>query len=176
MKNILLIILVAFNATLAAQVRSRACDAEDIRVDELGNVYLLHESRIELLDRELEVVQVYNPSVVERIHHVDVSRSLRPMVFYRDQGKIVYLDNTLNEHNEPIDLYRSNFQRVEAAGVSVDNHIWLYDAGQIELYRLDQNLKIIQRSGNLGNWIEGDTHFQFVREIDDLVYLFGEAG
>ena len=150
--------------------------AKSVEVDELGQIFLVYDNQVDLLSKDLEVQQVYHPFFRDDIHSVDVSRALRPLVFYRDQGRLVYLDNTLSEHNEPIDLYSLEFLNVTATGASADNHVWIFDTATLELYRLDQRLNVTQRSGSLGNWLKGEVSFDHIREVNDQVYMYGESG
>ena len=151
-------------------------DASSFALDELGNSYLVSANRVEMYDPQGELLFVYNPSFTNRIDGIDVSRALRPMIFFKDQGFLQYLDNTLSEQNALVDLYALPFGRVELVGASADNHVWVFDSVNLELFRLDKSLSIVSRSGNLGSWFSGEIDFINLREYQDRVFLAGQSG
>jgi len=151
-------------------------DAHGFEVDDLGNVYFVSANRVDMYSATGELLFVYNPSFTNRISHLDVSRALRPLVFFKDQGMLQYLDNTLSEQNDLVDLYRQPFGRVELVAASVDNHVWVFDSVNMELSRLDKSLSVVSRSGNLGSWIAADSEFVDLREYQDELYLIGRSG
>jgi hypothetical protein len=151
-------------------------DASSFALDELGNSYLVSANRVEMYDPQGELLFVYNPSFTNRIDDIDVTRALRPMIFFKDQGFLQYLDNTLSEQNALVDLYALPFGRVELIGASADNHIWVFDSVNLELLRLDKSLSIVSRSGNLGSWFSGEMDFFELREYQDRVFLAGNSG
>ena len=173
----LILILVILSASAFCQAQwSIPTEAYSFEIDDLGNVYLVHENRVEMRSSEGELLFVYNPSFTNRISHVDVSLALRPLVFFKDQGMLQYLDNTLSEQNDLVDLYRQPFGRVELVAASVDNHVWVFDSVNMELSRLDKSLSVVSRSGNLGSWIAADSEFVELREYQDALYLIGPSG
>lgn len=175
MKTAFFLVLLFFASVCQSQWLVET-DAHSFEVDDLGNVFLVYTNSVEMYNSEGELLFVYNPSFTNRISDIDVSRALRPLVFFKDQGMLQYLDNTLSEQNEPVDLYQQPFGRPELVAVSVDNHIWVFDSVNMELLRLGKSLSIVSRSGNLGSWISADTEFVKLVEYQDEVYLIGKSG
>lgn len=175
MKLILFTFLGALGISATSQISIKT-DAHSFALDELSNIYLVSSQKVEMYDPSGELLFVYNPSITNRVYSLDVNRALRPLVFYKDQGLLQYLDNTLSEHNRPVDLYSLDFGRIELVASSVDNHLWVFDSVNLELVRLDKNLTVVSRSGNLGAWIGTAADFDEMREYRDKVYLSGPSG
>jgi len=90
-----------------------------------------------------------SPKRYGQLSHFDATDPLRPIMFYRDQGLLVMLDNTLSEQGAAIDLFALEIGQAWAMCQSSDSHFWVYDLDNFELVRLDRNLSIVVRSGNL---------------------------
>jgi hypothetical protein len=146
-------------------------DAHSVAVDVLGNHYLIGNTRIEMFDDNGKKKYEYNSSISDRIYSVDISRALRPLVYFKEQGRVDYLDNTLSLQNNSIDLFSLPFDRIGAVAASVDNHIWIYDEARNEVFRLDESLNVISSSGNLGNWLPMGMEEVIMHEDRDRLYL-----
>ena len=72
------------------------------------------------------------------IDQVDVSNPLRPLLFYKDQGLIIVLDNTLSQQKNPISLNELGLYQTSCiANSNFDNGIWLYDVDVNEIIKID---------------------------------------
>ncbi len=72
---------------------------------------------------------------------MDVSNPLKVLLYYKDFSGIVVLDRLLAARST-IDLRRKNVLQVAAIGQSYDNNIWVFDA-------YDNKLKKIDDEGNI---------------------------
>ena len=127
--------------------------------DQIGNIYQVYKDEIIKLDPNgLELYRYSNKSLGD-ITQIDVSNSLRPLIFYRELSKIVVLDNTLSEQDDytiqldELGLYRA----LLIANSNVDNGVWIYDQDQKQILKVNTKLEIIQETGNLAILLNKDS-------------------
>lgn len=105
--------------------------------DPNGNIYLVNGSKLSKLDANGKFLRSFDDSFSGDIAFVDVDNPLKIMVFYRESGKIVFLDDRLSPVMAPLDLFSHGFTSVGLAAYSTDNLIWLYDGSSNELVCID---------------------------------------
>lgn len=106
------------------------------------------------------------------ITSADATNALRIVLFYRDFNRVVFLDNTMSPINQPIQLETIGFPLATLVASSHDNGLWIYDQQNFELVRLDQNLQVEQRTGNLSQLLGIDTlQPNFLIEKDNRLLL-----
>ena len=117
--------------------------------DASGFIYLIKKDEIIKINSKGKELFRYSNKSIGEISRFDISNSLRPLVFYSQQSKIIVLDNTLSVQEtinlEDIELYRIS----EIANSNIDNGIWLYDNDLKQIIKIDTKLNIIIESGNI---------------------------
>lgn len=152
--------------------QSWAVPAESVvQVDEVGNTYVVTADAVQLLPGGNMPPAVYSEASFGSIHSLDLRDPLKPMVYFRGSGKLVFLDNTLSVQGEVIDLFDSPVNQPELACSSVDHHVWVFDAVNQELLRLNAQLHIQARSGNLMQLIGHSIQATAIMERDNQIYL-----
>lgn len=111
-----------------------------------GNLYVVNGASLVKLDPFGSKVANYEDFLLGDISSIDSDNPLKIMLFYRDAGKIVFLDDKLTVIGEPLDLFAQNLQNVTLATYSTDNKIWLYDEVTKDLVAVDFHLKEITRN------------------------------
>ena len=128
-------------------------------VDQIGNVYCVTNNEILKLNQNGELLYRYSNMTYGNITKLDVQNSLRPLVFYKEQSKIVVLDNTLSEQNnlclnlDQLGLYNT----LTIANSNLDNGVWLYDLDFKQIVKVNTKLEIVQKSGNLAVLLSKDS-------------------
>jgi hypothetical protein len=112
-------------------------------VDQLGNIFILDEDqKLIKYDKNGIKKYEYNDQRLGTITNIDLSNPLNILLYYRDQGTIRLLDNTLSEI-KTIFLYNSNkFTNVEVAAWTNDNHFWIYDKNIQKIFKVSETLNI----------------------------------
>ena len=105
------------------------------------------------------------------ISHIDAFSSLKPMLFSRQQGNLVLLDNTLSVQASPIALPRSGYPQVSQACMSVRNAFWLFDERELALVRVDDQLRPLSNSGRLDQLLGFSPQPTFMTELDSWLYV-----
>lgn len=136
-------------ACMCVQAQSeRVSDAvgDYISCDIRGNIYVVNGASLVKLDPFGSKVANYEDFLLGDISSIDSDNPLKIMLFYRDAGKIVFLDDKLTVIGEPLDLFSQNLQNVTLATYSTDNKIWLYDEVAKDLIAVDFHLNVISRN------------------------------
>lgn len=142
-----------------------------IWTDNLQNLYIIHESAIEMHTATGEMRYENSQLNLGRITSVDLNFSLKPMLFFGDQNVVVILDNTLSMQGNPVRLNEYQLNWVTAAAKSIDNHFWFFDMQNFELVRTDHSFNKIRSSGNISQMLQVDIQPNFIVEHDNWVYV-----
>lgn len=146
-----------------------------IWTDNLQNLYLIHESGLELYNPQGHLLFQNSQLNLGRISSVDFKFSLKPLLFYRELNAVVILDNTLSMQGNPVKLSNHNINWATVAAKSVDNHYWFYDAQIFEIIRTDISFKHVRSSGNISQLIGFDIDPVFMVEQNNWLYVNNPA-
>lgn len=116
---------------------------EFITVDSQGNLYILQNSYLYKYSLNGEFQYSYTNFALGSITSVDVSNPSKIMLFFKEAGVLLFLNEQLSSITEKIDLTALNFNTISLAAFSTTNNIWLYDYANMDLISLDfyMNLK-----------------------------------
>lgn len=175
----LLIVLVVLGFhTASAQFkveRTMPTKAIGLEVSELGEVYLMFPQRIELLDKDWVVRYSFSERRLSDDIQLDVSKSLKPLVYFRDYNSGVLLDNTLSQQSSELIFDWNRFGQVGAICHSIGNHYWVFDVAAMQLVRVDYSLAEIQRSADLSLLLGIALNPVYMLEEDDHLYILDES-
>ncbi|MFY0674317.1 MAG: hypothetical protein JXQ87_13000 [Bacteroidia bacterium] len=143
--------------------------AKKVRVDDLGNIFLLHR------DNSVEVYTArgqhftHNEKSLGKIINIDVSNPMRILLHYADANMVMFVDNTLTEMGR---VQLQNFgiygQNILVANSKLGG-FWIYDPIQQAINRFDISGK--KFAGNQLNVIEKDLQPSFLYEKNAQVYM-----
>lgn len=135
--------------TLFTLESSFEVEANSFKMDAFGNYFLYDEQFIE--KRDISGKLIFRNSGIDygTIHDIDLTNPLQPIVFYKEQGKIAFLDNTLSVQGNVIDLFSHGYGQIECVGGSRGDAFWLWDVNKTELVRVNRNFERQSSSGNL---------------------------
>lgn len=102
-------------------------NVQRIAIDPLGNLYLISESSLFKYDLTGKQLASYSNFQYGSIQDATVNNPLKIMLFYRETGKLVFLDDRLSPIGSEFDLFSSNYYNITLATYSLNNQIWLYD-------------------------------------------------
>lgn len=152
-KLIFAILILLVNQTTNAQKSSlkhidsiKVSKDSEMSTDHLGNLYIITPTNdILKYNRDGKLLANANFKIYGKIASIDVSNPFMIFVFYRDQNKIIVLDNLFNILNT-IDLESANISQVGSMARSFDNQIWLYDLADLKLKKYQLDLTLIYSS------------------------------
>ena len=145
--------------------------ADFITTDNLGNCYIVRNDVIDKYSNTGTLLQTYSNKSFGRISHVDVSNPMKPLLFYRDLAQAIYLDNMMAVNSSPIRFAEDQFPDIQVIGVSRENGLWIYTSQNSELVRLNEQLAITHRTGNLRQVLGMNVSPNYLIEYNNQVYL-----
>jgi hypothetical protein len=152
-------------------IATLSVESNYMTTDNQGNLYVVKANELAKYDKTGKQLYKYSNKSFGNITSVDVSNMLRILVFYKDFLQVVFLDNTLSENGDPINLEEIGFQRSQLVCSSNNSGMWIYDQQNFELTRLDQNLLKTQQTGNLDATLNAVILPDYLMEYNNKVYL-----
>ncbi len=117
--------------------------------DNLGNIFIVSPTNdIEKYDKNGIKLATANFKVLGNITSIDASNPFEIYVFYRDQNKVLFLDNLLNLRGEG-NLENIGLSQIACISRSSDNQLWLLDMGDLKLKKYSKELKLLAESAAL---------------------------
>jgi hypothetical protein len=105
------------------------------------------------------------------ISSISIGEGLKVLVYYRDNGQLTLLDNTLSQIAAPVNLNYNNLGTTTLATSSVQNSFWFYDPIQGAIVRTTNTINIIFNSGNLSQLLNYQINPNFMIEYSNKLYL-----
>jgi hypothetical protein len=175
---ILLISLQSFAAgdtTLPLQLaKTIAGNYSNFYIDNLQNIYLIsaQSNQVKKLSNQGDSVAVFNNVThYGKIYSMDVSNSLKILVYYKDFATIALLDRFLATRTI-VDLRRLGITQVKAVALSYDGNIWLYDEGDGKLKKIDENGNVLVESADLRLVFDDSLNPEKVIDNNSQLYLY----
>lgn len=118
-------------------------DIANVAMDNLDNFYVVSSTgQIKKFSNRGDSVAVFNGiRNYGKLHAIDITNPLKPLLFYREFSTVVILDRLLSQRGS-IDLRRYNILQPTAVTLSYDNNIWVFD-------QFDNKLKKVDEAGNV---------------------------
>jgi hypothetical protein len=139
--------------------------------DELGFVYLINGNQVSRYDMYGNLTGTYCKLIDGPITCADAGDPLKILLFYKDYGRIKFLDKTMSAQGSDISLAPLGFQSASLACLSYQNAFWIYDPSSVQLVRFTNALQQDQITGNI-NQISGfEIHPDALYEAGNTVYL-----
>ena len=153
------------------KTRMIGIQAQKITCDPLGNIYLIKDHELFKYDNEGNLLFTFNNYLAGNIHSVDPSDPFKLLVYFKDFSQIDILDNTLSHNADPILLQAYDLDQATLICRSYNNGIWVYDSQTFELLRIDEQMQVSDRTGNISQLTGTDIDPNYLLEADNMVYL-----
>jgi hypothetical protein len=152
-------------------VASFYSNAKLISTDPMGNLYVVSQTnQLNKYGRMGKQMSTLNYSYTGNITQVDAGNPMEIYVFYKELNKVVFIDNNLAYRGE-IDLTKHGIIQATAIARSFDNHIWVFDLGDLQLKKIKKTGEIEQSSGNIRQYIAGDATVNYIYDNADRVFM-----
>lgn len=164
------------NSRLIAQdslelVHEIAIKASQFTTDNLGNCYVIANNQINKYNSSGKFLQKFSDLQFGEIYSMDATDPNKVIVFFKDFGNLLILDNTLSQNGSMFNLRFSQFDQPAVACRSFDNGFWIFDILPNELHRLGRNFQPLHKTGNLTQLVGFEVRPNFAREHNNLLYL-----
>lgn len=148
----------------------------DAAVDNLGNIYLLSSGdQLKKYNSNGDSVAVYNNvRRFGKLYSMDVSNPLKLLLFYKDFSSIVILDRLLAARSS-VDLRRNNLLQVTAMSLSYDNNIWVFDAFDNKLKKINEEGQVLLETPDLRIVFSQSIAPKQIIDQNNGVYLYDPA-
>jgi hypothetical protein len=163
--------LMAFSPSGNIPSHTINAEAEKMTTDNIGNVYLIKAESIFKYDASGRLQKTYSNKNYGNITSADATNALRIVLYYKDFNRVVFLDNMMSQIGDPLTLETIGFPLATLTASSYDNGLWIYDPQNFELVRLNRNLQVEHRSGNLSQILGIELQPNFLLEKDNRLFL-----
>ena len=144
------IIIITFTVALSyANAQERLFSdtpCEYITTDIQGNVFLAHGSNLNVHSADGKKPLNYSNPIYGNISQVDAGIASKILVFYRESGTIILLNNELSPIGNQLSLFDKSLMTVSLAAMGNPNKIVLYDEANQDLLITDLSLNSINRT------------------------------
>ena len=150
--------------------------ASQLSVDNLNNIYILTANeQLKKYNANGDSAGVYNEvRRFGKLHHLDVSNPLKLLAFYKDFSTVVVLDRFLSVRSI-LDLRKQNILQASAIGLSYDNNIWVFDAINFTLKKLDEKGVQLFETGDFRTLFGINFKPTTIIDQNNSVYLYDPA-
>lgn len=151
-------------------------DIQAFTTDNLDNLYIVTSTgQLKKIDAKGDSVAVFNNvKKYGKLSSIDVTNPLKILLYYKDFATIVVLDRFLNLRHA-IDLRKSGMFQVSAIGQSYDGQVWLFDALNNQLKKIDDEGNPIFETPDFRQLFNSALQPQYIFDQDGLVYLYDSA-
>lgn len=148
-------------------------EAYYLTTDNLGNAYVMtngHDLNKYKSDGGYLTTQNFKASGL--ITSVDVSNTLQVNLFYKALNKVIILDNVLAFRGE-VQLRNLGIVQATACARSFDNGLWVFDASDVLLKKIDKDLKqVTEQSANVRLLVQKGTTLAPDFIVDDATRVY----
>lgn len=143
--------------------------SENFTTDNLGNIYVTQENELKKYDSNGELLYTFSNNNYGNIETIDVSNSLRVLVFYADFNSIIFLDNTLSPITDFILLEEIDIFEPKLLCSSVQNGFWIFENTNNQLIHFTENYK--KNNSIRINLFEKSFEPNFILERNNQIYI-----
>jgi len=146
-------------------------------IDNFDNIYTTSNDVIVKYNSEFDTL-FYSSLKSVLPSSIESSKSFRNLVFDKERGSVIFLDNTLTEIYSEFDLIDLDIMQPVLVCESFNgNAFWVLDETGMQLVKLNQNLEVVTRIDNLGYLFENkETPIQMFEKNDELYIHFPNDG
>jgi len=170
MKSIL-IILLAVSIQSSSPLFEIPTEVNQIYSDNLGNLYVVKDFVVSKYNPSGNLLFTYSDNFMGEISSISIGEGLKVLVYYRDNGQLVLLDNTMSRIASPVNLNFNNLGTTTLATTSVQNSFWFFDPIQGAIIRTTNTINVIFNSGNLSQLLNSPINPNFMVEYGNKLYL-----
>jgi len=160
---------------VAEKLHTISVKAKQITADKLGNLYVVSvTNQLYKYSSSGDLISTLNYNYSGNITSVDATNPLEIYVFYQELNTVIFLDNNL-AYRGIINLSNAGINQAIAAARNYENGLWVFDAADLMLKKLDKNGTLKQTSGNIRQFIKGKFMPQLIFDDGLNVYAADSA-
>jgi len=156
-------------------IEEYSVDAEKVRIDNLGYIYLVKGTLLSRYDMNLNRISQYDNKSNGNITDIDVSDPFRLLVFYKDFNRIIFLDNNLTELRDPIFLDDLLIFSTDALCSSNQGSFRVFDNQNSSVITYNKDLNVTQTGTSLYT-ISVNQNVIKIKESNNFIYVLFNSG
>ncbi|WP_132644080.1 hypothetical protein [Roseivirga ehrenbergii] len=147
--------------------------AHQVSIDRQGNLYVSSlNGAIDKYSINGELQSHYSPTKKSSPHIIEAWQGLRVFVFYKDFQEYSFFDRFLSESERYTFGNQLAVSSVSLSTIAADNNIWVLNAQELSLKKIDTNSNEVISETNLNLILKNKTHdFTYIREYQNLVFI-----
>ena len=140
-------------------------------VDNFGRIYVTQKDVVMVFSKELDTLFTASLKTI-RPTSIESSKSFRTLLFDEERSVIQFLDNTGTAIQDEIDLVNLDIQQPILVCESFGgNTIWILDAGNLRLIKINEKLETVLITENLTTVFDGENLPTQMRESNDYLLV-----
>lgn len=140
-------------------------------LDNLGNLFIVgKDNSISKYNERGKLIAKVNYKIYGDLAHIDASNPFEVYLHYRDQQRLVVLDNMLSIRGE-INLSEISNVEINAVCRSYDNGFWCFDGGSALLVKYSKDLRRERESPSAALWTNEEWQPHKIYEDGKNVYV-----
>lgn len=120
-----------------------------LAADPTGNAYVATGNELLMYNRKDTLYRRFSNMQLGLLTSIDASNPMKILLYFRDQGRILFLDNNISEFMQPVYLESYGLEQSTLACSSYDNGFWLYSPTRFALVRFDQYMQQTTEISNI---------------------------
>lgn len=143
-----------------------------IGVDNLANYYYIKNSILH--KKTTDKVLTYNNIHLGELTSVDITNTLKIVLFYRDFNTVILLDDALNELSNPINFNEILFKNIAFVGTSTNSNLWLFskDDQQLLIWNYQTKKTILSKQITIDfNFLHAFSSYHYIWLVSDTNLL-----
>lgn len=145
-------------------------------VDYIGNYYVQNNSDLWMFNRFDTLFRKFSIINLAELTNIDASNALKIQLYYRELGKVLYIDNNISDFTNALSLNEMGLAQATQVCSSFDNGFWAYLPSTMSLYRYDQQMNKVVDIESISRFMRiGDMEPGFMKEYSNSLYLYFPA-
>lgn len=142
-------------------------------VDYIGNYYVQNNNELWMFNRFDTLFRKFSIINLAELTNIDASNALKIQLYYRELGKLLYIDNNISDFTNAVSLNEMGLAQATLMCSSFDNGFWTYLPGSMSLYRYDQFMNRVVDIESINRFVKlSQLEPVFMKEYSNLLYLF----
>lgn len=162
-------------------LRTIPVKADKIYTDGFNNIYVISENTLIKYNSEGKKINVFDSPDREKISEIDAKNPMKILLFFKNQNKILFLDNQLSKIGDEIYLENKNIFGDVLICSSESGGFWVIDISNNDLLKFDADYKEIFRKNlfeinSEPDYMLAENNSLYIKTKDSLIIIFDNLG
>ena len=171
MKSIFLTFILGLSFFTSQQTTVLEQDFDYFEVNIMTDIYTVKNNIITQFDKNGKQKFQYSNYRHGNVYSLDCSDPMRILAFYKEFNQVVFLDNTLSEISDFLNLDDIYVNETHAVCTSSTGGFWLFNSNQYKLQKYSKSLDLVQEGTNMEGVIDRNLNPDFLDEQGNNIYL-----